>query len=286
MQADVETFRLADGSEIVARAWQPEGTPHAVLLVVHGLAEHGGRYEDFAAFFNAAGYAVVAADLPGHGRSGGHRAHVRTFGEFIDAVRGSLALAQARFPDVPLVLVGHSMGGLIAANFLVEDQQAFAAAVLSGPAIRAPEQPNRFAMFIMRLLSRLFPKLGVMQIEADGVSRDPEVVRRYLDDPLVFTGKVSARLAAELFKAMQAIDANAAKITLPTLVMHGGEDILTSVDGSRAFHAAISSSDKELVILDGLYHEIFNEPERVEVMTRMRAWLDTRVAADEERKQA
>ncbi|MCP5089529.1 MAG: alpha/beta hydrolase, partial [Gammaproteobacteria bacterium] len=226
----------------------------------------------------SAGFAVHALDHPGHGRSAGHRCHIGRFVDFTDTLDRYLALVKTTHPNTPIFLVGHSMGGLIAASFLIERQAEFVAAVLSGPAIRAPQQPSRFALFIMRIVSRLMPRLGVMQLDSSGVSRDPEVVSKYDNDALVFRGKVTARLAAELFSAMDKVLAAAATIRLPLLILHGGSDSLTDVAGSKALHDAVSSTDKKITVYDGLYHEIFNEPERIAVMTDMKNWLEAHLA--------
>ena len=274
----VGTFDTADAGQIYWQSWTPAESPRAILLLVHGLAEHSGRYEGFAEFFTSAGFAVHALDHPGHGRSAGHRCHIRRFADFTNTLDRYLAFVKATHANTPIFLVGHSMGGLIAASFLIERQSEFAAAVLSGPAIRAPEQPSRFALFIMRIISRLFPRLGVMQLDSTGVSKDPDVVSKYDNDPLVFRGKVTARLAAELFSAMDKVLANAATIRLPLLILHGGSDSLTDVAGSKELHEAISSTDKKITVYDGLYHEIFNEPERIAVMTDMKDWLEAQLA--------
>lgn len=273
------TFVAGDAEQVYWQSWTPAESPRAVLLLVHGLAEHSGRYEGFAEFFTSAGFAVHALDHPGHGRSAGHRCHIRRFAVFANVLDRYLALVKSTHANTPIFLVGHSMGGLIAASFLIERQSEFAAAVLSGPAIRAPEQPSRFALFIMRIISRLFPRLGVMQLDSTGVSKDPDVVSKYDNDPLVFRGKVTARLVAELFSAMDRVLADAATISLPLLILHGGSDSLTDVAGSKALHEAVSSADKKIIVYDGLYHEIFNEPERIAVMTDMKDWLEAQLAS-------
>ncbi|MCP4299812.1 MAG: alpha/beta hydrolase [Gammaproteobacteria bacterium] len=272
------TFDSGDAGQVYWQSWTPAESPRAVLLLVHGLAEHSGRYEGFAEFFTSAGFAVHALDHPGHGRSAGHRCHIGRFADFTSTLDRYLALVKTTHPGTPIFLVGHSMGGLIAAAYLIEQQSQFAAAVLSGPAIRAPQQPSRFALFIMRIISRLLPRLGVMQLDSSGVSKDPDVVSKYDNDPLVFRGKVTARLAAELFSEMDKVMAHAATIRLPLLILHGGSDSLTDVAGSKALHEAVSSTDKEIIVYDGLYHEIFNEPERIAVMTDMKDWLEARLA--------
>ncbi len=270
-------FSLPDGSRIFYQAWLPTPPPRAVLLLVHGLAEHSGRYEEFAEFFTAAGYAVYALDHPGHGKSDGRRGYIRQFSEFTHALALLLRDVKEQHSNAPLVLVGHSMGGLIAATFLVEHQESFAMAVLSGPAIKAHEEPPGIAILFMRLLALILPRLGVIQLDANGVSRDPEVVEKYVNDPLVYTGKVSARLAVEMFKAMNRVVEDAKDIRLPVLLLHGGADSLAAVAGSQVLHDAISSPDKKIVVYGGVYHEIFNEPERLDIMGEMRAWVDERL---------
>ncbi|MDH3616650.1 MAG: lysophospholipase [Gammaproteobacteria bacterium] len=272
------TFVSDNEVQVYWQAWTPTESPRAVLLLVHGLAEHSGRYEGFAEFFTSAGFAVHALDHPGHGRSTGHRCHIGRFADFTDTLDRCLAIVKSTHPNTPIFLVGHSMGGLIAASFLTERQAEFAAAVLSGPAIRAPEQPSRFALFIMRIIARLLPRLGVMQLDSSGVSKDPEVVQKYDNDPLVFRGKVTARLAAELFSEMDKVMAHATTIHLPLLILHGGSDSLTDVAGSKALHETVSSTDKKIIVYDGLYHEIFNEPERMAVLADMQDWLEGQLA--------
>lgn len=275
------TFVADNEAQIYWQAWTPAESPRAVLLLVHGLAEHSGRYEGFAEFFTSAGFAVHALDHPGHGRSAGHRCHIGRFADFTNTLSQYFALVKKTQPDVPVFLVGHSMGGLISAAYLIEQQSQFSAAVLSGPAIRAPQQPSRFALFIMRIISRLLPRLGVMQLDSSGVSKDPEVVSKYDNDPLVFRGKVTARLAAELFSEMDKVMADAATISLPLLILHGGSDSLTDVEGSKALHEAVSSTDKKIIVYDGLYHEIFNEPERMTVLSDVKGWLEAHLANDD-----
>lgn len=268
------SFDSENGEQIYYQSWSPLDEPRAVLLLVHGLAEHSSRYEEFVEFFAAARFAVYALDQPGHGRSGGMRGHIGKFVEFTNATNQCLGIVKDAHSGIPRILVGHSMGGLIAASLLIAKQSEFVAAVLSAPAIRAPQQPSRIAILINRIIATLFPRFGVLRLDSSAVSRDPEEVRKYDSDPLVFRGKVTARLAAELFSEMHTVLETAATIRLPTLILHGGSDSLTDVDGSKMLHDRISSDDKKIVIYDGLFHEIFNEPERVAVMTDMKNWLD------------
>lgn len=258
------------------RHWPVSEPSGAGVLLVHGLAEHCGRYEEVAATLNAAGYPVWALDLPGHGHSAGRRGHVECFQNYIDAVAELRGQVAASHPQLPVVLLGHSMGGLIAASTLLQAADQYAGCVLSGAALQSPLQPGWLQMTVIRILSRLAPTLGVLQLDADGVSRDPVVVQNYRDDPLVYDGKVSARLVRQLFAAMQGVRDNAAAIEAPLLILHGEADAMTAAEGSRWLQQAVAASDKSLHIYPGLYHEIFNEPERKQVYADVVAWLQQR----------
>jgi alpha-beta hydrolase superfamily lysophospholipase len=181
------------------------------------------------------------------------------------------------YPGVPCFLIGHSMGGLIAARYLLDHQSQFTGAALSGAALQAAQQPSAFSMFMARLFSRFLPKMGLLQLDATQISRDPQVVQDYLEDPLVHNGKASARLVVELFQNMELVARDAGKITLPILVMHGSADSMTTSDGSEEFQRAVGSRDKALKIYPDLYHEIFNEPERLEVLGDLAHWLEARL---------
>src|SRR3990167_1944067 len=169
------------------------------------------------------------------------------------------------------------MGGLIATLFLIERQQAFVAAALSGPAILPAEPPSRFTVWISRFLARFFPRRGVLSLDANGVSRDPAVVAAYRADPLVYEGKIGARLGKEFMDAMAVAQADAPKIRLPILLQHGAADLLTAPAGSRYLFDNVASADKTLKIYPGLFHEIYNEPERDAVLDDLIGWFDGHV---------
>lgn len=265
------------GASLYYQAWHPKAAPKAIIMLIHGYAEHGGRYVDFAKFCNGHGYAVYALDHWGHGKSDGVPGFVPKFSAFEDGVDALLSVVKEDHPDLPIVLVGHSMGGLISTLYLTKNQSHFSAAVLSGPAIKVVEEPSGVMLFISRLLSRIAPKMGVLGLDGNAVSRDPVEVEKYFADPLVYNGKISARLASEMFNAMQDAQAGLEKIVLPMLVMHGEEDRLAAVEGSKLAEEKLGSEDKLVKIYPELFHEIFNEPEREAVLTDMVNWLETRV---------
>ena len=262
------------GAKLHVTHWLPEGRPKAVVLLAHGYAEHAGRYAYVAKRLTDAGYAIYAVDHWGHGASDGEGGFVPRFSAFLDGMSELLTLVEVNHGDTPRLLLGHSMGGLIATLFLIERQQAFVAAALSGPAILPAEPPSRFTVWISRFLSRFFPRLGVLSLDANGVSRDPAVIAAYQADPLVYGGKIGARLGKEFMDAMAVAQADAPKIRLPILIQHGEADRLTAPAGSRYLFEHVSSVDKRLEIYPGLFHEIYNEPERDAVLGDLIAWFD------------
>jgi acylglycerol lipase len=272
------SFAGSRGLSIYYQVWEPEVMPRALILLVHGAGEHCERYRHFARYFTDHGYAVAALDHPGHGKSDGTPGYVERFDDYVDTVRVYHQRLTGEFPGIPQILLGHSMGGLISGLYLLQYQQEFVGCVLSGPAVKTDIEPGLMQMLLIRLLSVVTPKAGVLQLDAKGVSRDPAEVEKYVADPLVFHGKMSARKVAELFKAMNHLQANAGQITLPMLLLHGGEDSMASPESSRFLNSHISSADKTLKIYPGLYHEIFNEPEQQEVFAEVLAWCNDRTA--------
>lgn len=270
-------FTGGGGRSIYFQCWEPEVGLKAVLVLAHGAGEHSGRYRHVAQFFTGYGYAVAALDHQGHGNSDGTPGFVNAFDDYLTDMSIFHRQVNDRFAGVPIFLLGHSMGGLIASLYLTRHQEQFIGGILSGPAIMTDLTPGKLQLSILRLVAMLFPHLGILKLNAHGVSRDPRVVHEYIEDPLVFHGKMSARMARELFAGMDAIQSSASRIKLPMLILHGGADVLTSPEGSRFLHDQISSSDNTLHIYPGLYHEIFNEPEHAEVLTRVLGWCDTRV---------
>lgn len=274
MKHKVGRLTGAADASIFYQYWTPDQTPRAVILVVHGAAEHSGRYQHFAEHFTGAGYAVAALDQIGHGQSDGDSAHVNRFDDHLATLDKFLTQVQQDFPSAPIVLFGHSMGGLISSNYLLQNQSAFTTCILSGPAIKTDLQPPAIQLLLIRLLSMLMPKLGVLQLDANGVSRDPAEVERYRSDPLNYSGKMTARTLAEMFHSMHHIQDHAERITLPLLLLHGGDDAMTSPSGSQFLADTVSSEQKLLKIYPGLYHEIINEPEKEQVFADIDAWLE------------
>ena len=269
------------------QGWTPDTTPSAILLVVHGLAEHGGRYHNLVNYFVPGGFAVFTPDLRGHGRSEGLRGYVERFSDYTEDIDVFVEFLKGEYPGVPLFMVGHSMGGTIAADYCVARAQKLDGLILSAPVLKTGSSITRLEIAMARVLSALLPKAGVSSIDFTAVSRDPQVVRAYVDDPLVFTGKIRARLGAEVIDPIEKkLPSLLRQLTLPLLVMHGTADRLSNREGSALLFDAAASSDKTIKYYPDYYHEIFNDPERKQVFKDMADWLAARlVVSGKEGKQ-
>lgn len=274
MQTTEFTFTGAGGIRIFATSWRPEGAPRDQIVLAHGYAEHLGRYQAVAEFLTSAGYAVHALDHRGHGKSAGARAVIDSFAnadadidQLVERVKAESGIGQVK-------LIGHSMGGSLALNYALNHPEKLSGLVLSGPAVGGG-LPKGQAL-VLSLFSRLAPAFGMIQLDADAVSRDPAVVADYKADPLVFHGKMPARTAREMMHAVSTYPARVQAMQVPCLLMHGSADRLVLARDAQPVFDAIGSADKTVRIFDGLYHEIFNEPERLEVLGIVKGWLDAR----------
>ncbi len=268
------TFKRVRDVNIFYQGWLPDENVKAVLLVVHGLGEHSGRYMNVVDHFVPLGYAVYGLDHIGHGKSEGEREFVETFDDYTDTLTIFYDMVAEWQHNIPIFLLGHSMGGTIASCYLLDHQEDFKGAVISAPLVKIGESVSQATITIAKILSKLAPKMGVQALDVNAISRDPEVVDAYVNDPLVFHGKTPARLGAEILSALERISAEARKIELPFILVQGGEDQLVDPDGAQMLCDIASSEDKTLKIYEGLYHEVFNEPERAMVLTDVENWLE------------
>jgi len=270
-------FKGVRNTNIYYQAWLPEGRVKAVLLFVPGLGDHCGRWMNVVNHFVPLGYAVYGFDHIGHGKSEGAREMVERFADYTDTLTIYYNMVKAWQTGKPIFLLGHSMGGLIASYYLLDDQDKFKGAVISAPAIKISESISPVTIILGKVLSVLLPKTGILPVDPNGISRDPEVVKAYANDPLVFHGKTPARLAAELLKAMRRVTAEADKITLPFITLQGSEDKIIDPGSAQMLYDKAGSKDKTIKIYEGLYHEVFNEPERARVLKDVENWLAAHV---------
>ncbi len=277
MASEQAMFKGPDDTDIFYQCWLPEIPAKAALIIVHGLGEHSGRYMNLVNHFEPLGFAIYGLDHYGHGKSGGQHLFIPDFDIYTDTLDLFVQKVRAWEKGVPIFLVGHSMGGLITAVYLLDHSQGIAGAVLSGPAVKIPGHVNTFTRMAARILSRVAPRTGITALEASHISRDPEVVTAYLNDPLVSADKVTARLGNEMLEAIERLTRLRKQIILPLLIMHGSSDLLADIGGSRELFNEISSEDKTFIECPDRYHEIFNDPGYEEVFCDMAAWLTKRI---------
>jgi len=275
-------FAAADGLLLTRQAWRPAGEPAAVLAVVHGYGEHGGRYRGLAEDMAARGYALHVYDLRGHGRSAGRRGHLGRFSDYLDDTAVFLEAVRGEQPGRPLILLGHSLGGLIAAAY-VEDRptEGLAGLILSSPFLRLGMPVPPLKLNAARLLSLVAPTVNVGNtLTAAALSHDQDVVRAYGTDPLNHH-VATARWAAEVVAAQNAALSAAGDIRLPLLLLYGDADAVADPHAAGELFAAAGSTDKTSRCYEGYYHEIFNETGRAAVFADLAAWLEARAPAGE-----
>lgn len=276
MHAYTGSFRTAQGPTLFTRTYLPDGVARAAVIVAHGYAEHSGRYEALTGRLVAEGYAVYALDHRGHGQSGGKRASVRVFREYVDDLVRFIDRVRETRPNPPRFLFGHSMGGLVALQLVLEHPEKVEGLAVTGAlvqnAVTVPPLLERAAA----LVSNLAPDLPVQELRAEDVSRDPAVVQAYQDDPLIYHGKVRARLGLELLRAGPYVLGRAHHIELPILIQHGTADKIAAVSGVEALYRELGGEDKALELYDGAYHEILNDYGKEQVTSDLVTWFNAR----------
>jgi len=267
-----ETVTTTDGLRLYLRRHELP-SPHGEILIVHGFGEHSGRYVELTNHLVNNNYSVTAYDHRGHGLSDGLPGHVESFSEYDEDLAKIVKSIKERTDVKSLFVIGHSMGGLIALRHAARKDTAISGTVVSAPLIDVAVPVPAHKLMIARVGARMAPRMRLdNEINPSYLSRDPEVGRAYASDPLV-NRKVSAKWFSEAKQAMHEVTEWAPEIKVPVLVMHGTEDRLASVVATQRIFERIGSADKELEILSGYYHELFNEPERQEIFKRVTKWL-------------
>jgi alpha-beta hydrolase superfamily lysophospholipase len=276
-ESTLSTFTASDGDNLAVQDWPLDIGVHlrGVVLIVHGLGEHAGRYDHVAQQLNAWGFAVRGYDQCGHGESSGLPGSLPTDTRLLDDLADIIDSTRARMePGTPLILLGHSMGGLVTGRFVSLGMRKVDALIMSSPALNPGM--NAFQKLLVAVLPKIAPNLRVGNgLNPSFISHDPAVVQAYTSDPLVHD-RISARLARFFATEGPATVALAAQWKVPTLLMYAGADRLVNPQGSRDFAAAASKDLVTTVCFDALYHEIFNESDATPVFAAMQRWLDQR----------
>jgi alpha-beta hydrolase superfamily lysophospholipase len=257
---------------IFARCWEPKDVK-AVVCLVHGLGEHSGRYAHVAKFLNDAGYAVMAFDMCGHGKSGGIVGHATSYEAMMEHISRLRGEATVHYPEIPIFLYGHSMGGNLVINYTLYRKPRVYGVVATGPAFKTAVELPSWKIAMGKALYNVIPFLPMpSELDENKLSRDPEVVRAYVEDPLVH-GRVSVRLGIDILHTGQWVMKHARELIAPLLIMHGEKDEITSCDASREF-AEKAKHVCTLKIWKNLYHEIHNEPEKHDVLSFLLNWFE------------
>lgn len=277
MKSFESKFEGSNGISFYIRGWDPTNNrPKALLSLIHGLGEHTGRYLHVGKSMTDAGYALVGFDLRGHGKSGGARGHFPSLNTVMQDMRQFSKFLVQRYPDIPHFLYGHSLGGLLSLAYALQYPAGLNGVIVTGAALRSSlqEQKNKIAM--VNLLGSVLPSITVPSgLDATTISRDADVVQKYINDPLVHD-KTSLGLGKAALKAIEQCFTHAKEFAPPLLIMHGSVDKLTYPSGSEDFAKLATETNKDvtLKLWDGLYHEIHNEPEKAEVFKVMIEWID------------
>ncbi len=270
-------IRASDGERLAAYAWEPGESPRGLVFLMHGYAEHAGRYAALAAALNAAGLSVHALDHRGHGHSGGRRGFVSgpaTVAEdFIPFMTGVMADR----PGLPAALFGHSMGGAAAVRVALSLQKQLFALVLSSPFIEPVPRANPLSRAAVGLLARLAPGMPVQRLDTKGLSREANEVAAYEQDALVHHGPVVAATASALIRSGEEAVRSAPLLTLPLLIVHGAIDAIAGIGGARRLFEAAGSADRQLRVMEGAPHEILNDLDREQMTQELRDWLSDRL---------
>lgn len=269
------TLQHRHGLELYWQSWLPGPMPRAALLFVHGLAEHSGRYRFPIEYFTPLGYACYGLDLRGHGRSEGVRVHVASFDDYDADLKLMLREMRERHPGLPIVLAGHSMGGLVALRYLLNHSHEVQAAMISSPLLAAhpSAKPPAHLVRVAKILSAVWPTLLFKtKLDAAAISKDPAVVEAYRSDKLV-SSKVSARWFTAVLAAQQDAFARTGNLRTPLLLMQSGADRLVDPGATARWAEQAAPELVSFYSWPGLYHEMWNEPERRQVFELMESWL-------------
>jgi alpha-beta hydrolase superfamily lysophospholipase len=265
------------GTEIYYRIWKPIGRIRAVVVVIHGQGDHGGRYLHVAEHLTRDGFAVWAADLRGHGRSGGRRGHVDNFDDYLADTRRIIEKAREDSPQIKVFLLGHSLGGLVVLDYAEKVGSNISGLIATAPLLRLKMEVPPWKIALGRMLSSLTPTLSMKTgLDPNLLSHDQQIVRNYVNDPLVH-GVASTRFYTELLRAVDETLRGGDKLTLPCLVMVGSGDGIVDPSTTEEFFKTIASSDKTLKVYDGLYHEVLNEPEKDSLLREISAWVSAKI---------
>lgn len=267
-------FAGVNNAQIHYQSWKVEN-PRGIIVIAHGLGEHSGRYENLVKIMQADGVSFYALDHRGHGRSEGKRGHISSFSEYTEDLKTLIRLVQKENQAVPVILLGHSMGGVIAFQYALSYPQDISGLILSSAGLIPAGELPAWKKLLAGVLSQIAPSLAISNgLNSSDLSHDQEVVNAYVNDPLVHD-RISSRWAAEFIRAGADSLSRASELNMPLLIIHGADDRIVDFRGSKEVMANASSLDKQFYLFEGLFHETMNEvsPEKEKVVNCIREWI-------------
>lgn len=275
---NAQTFEGVGGLNIFRRSWRPEGTPRAVTVLIHGFNAHSGYMAWPAEQFATNSFAAYALDLRGRGKSEGERFYVEQFSDYLGDVDKLVEIARAENPGLPVYVLGHSAGGVIASSYVFDHQDKIAGLICESFALDVG-LPDAAALLI-KGISHIAPHLHLYTLKNEIFSRDPEAVAAMNSDPLIANERQPAETAAELIKAAERLKENMPRFRVPVFIIHGTADKATRYQGSQYFYDNVGSEDKTLKLYEGHYHDLLNDIDKEIVMADILAWVIERVPAE------
>lgn len=269
------SWETPKNESIYARVWKPDLQVKAVVILIHGIGEHIGRYDHVAQMFNDNHYAFIGADLIGNGKSGGQRGHVDSFDNFLDIIDRLLIEADSRFPGVPIISYGHSLGGSLVLSHAMKRKPSVAGIIASAPGLDVTRVPP-LKVLVGKLMYSVYPRFSMTNsLDVSGLSRDPSVQQAYVNDPLVHP-YVSVRLGLDLLSLGKWLQENGKTIDMPLLIVHGEKDRLVNITGTRNFARQYQGDLTFIEFPDG-YHELHNDLEKDDLFNKILDWISTKV---------
>ncbi|PBB20573.1 alpha/beta hydrolase [Mesorhizobium sp. WSM4313] len=270
-----DRFESRGGLKIAFRSWRPFANPNGVVVIVPGFNSHSGYYGWVAEQFIGDGLAVYAVDLRGRGRSDGERFCVDSFDDYVSDVAGVVEIAKSREPGLPVFLLGHSAGGVVACLYALENQAGLAGLICESFAFQVPA-PD-FALAVLKGLSHIAPHAHVLHLKNEDFSRDPAVVEAMNADPLIAHETQPTKTIAEMVRADEKLKEQFPLIKLPLLILHGTADKATKPSGSQLFYDTAGAVDRTLKLYDGHFHDLLNDKDKEVVMADIKGWVDERL---------
>ena len=277
MQHSEVYFEGMNGIALYSQYWLPEVPPRAVVALVHGIGEHSGRYMNVVDHIVSNQFGVFGYDLRGHGNSPGQRGHIDSWLEYRIDLLNFFKMIRAQQLGRPIFLMGHSMGALIALDFILSENEEIVGAIICGAPIDPVGLAKPYLVALARILSHIYPRFSIdLGLDHDALSRIPSVVRSYKEDPLVH-GKVSARWGTESLSAVESVKMQVENINIPILMIHGEADQINSAEGAKRFFDQIQVHDKEFICYPAGYHELHNDLDYEKMLSDLLDWINRHI---------